>query len=68
MATHTEPRVDRLLTPRQVAETLAVSKRTAKRWSEAGVLPVVRVVPHGHARYRERDVEAVIERGLGEQQ
>jgi excisionase family DNA binding protein len=56
--------VDRLLTVRDVAALCAVSRMTVYRLIRAGRLPAVRLTPTGQLRFRRRDVEALIARGL----
>ncbi len=49
-----------LMTSEQVADTLAVSTTTIRRWERSGVLPAVRI---GRLlRFRAADVEAFIDR------
>jgi excisionase family DNA binding protein len=47
----------RLLTARQVGETLGVSPETVLRWTRRGELPAIRL-PGGAIRYRATDLEA----------
>lgn len=54
---------DRLLTPAEVADRLAVSVKTVRRWAKAGILDPILVVPGGHPRYRQRDIERLIDEG-----
>ena len=51
----------RLLTPAEVMARLNVSRQTLVRYVDGGHLPAV-VLPSGHRRYRDTDVEA-LERG-----
>jgi excisionase family DNA binding protein len=44
-----------ILTTRQVAELLAVSEATVKRWADAGTLQCVRT-PGGHRKFRNVDI------------
>lgn len=53
--TTTEP----LLTAREVATLLKVSRRTLERWEKAEKLIPIRVA--GNVRYRQQDVRALIE-------
>ena len=46
----------RLLTARQVADTLGVSTETVLRWTRRGDLPAIRL-PGGAIRYREHDLD-----------
>jgi excisionase family DNA binding protein len=47
----------RLLTARQVADTLGVSAETVLRWTRRGDLPAIRL-PGGAIRYREDELDA----------
>jgi excisionase family DNA binding protein len=58
--TNTETR-ERFLTPSQVAELLNVHTRTVRRWATSGLIGSIRT-PGGHRRYREYDVNALIDR------
>jgi excisionase family DNA binding protein len=57
MPTDTAPS---LLTTKDVAALLGVSKETVRDWAAAGKLPVVRFSTQT-LRYRQADVEALIE-------
>jgi len=46
----------RLLTARQVAETLGLSTETVLRWSRRGELPAIRL-PGGAIRYSQTDLD-----------
>jgi len=46
-----------ILTPALVAELFAVTSRTVRRWTDAGMLPSFRTVG-GHRRFRWADVRA----------
>ena len=63
---HEAPRVDRLLTIRQVADAFGVSHATIRRYVEVGRLHAVRLVPGGRLRFRERDVQALIDEATEE--
>lgn len=54
----TNPKPDRLLTPRQVAARFSVDPKTVTRWAKNGKLAVVKT-PGGHRRYRESVIEAL---------
>jgi excisionase family DNA binding protein len=58
---HEAPRVDRLLTVAQVADTYGVGVSTVRRLVRQGRLFPVRLVPGGRLRFRERDVQAFID-------
>src|SRR4051812_5879313 len=51
----------RVMTTRSVAEALAVSVETIRRYAERGVLEPVRFVPGGPLRFRVEDVEALLD-------
>jgi excisionase family DNA binding protein len=51
---------ERLLRSSEVAEQLGVDRRTVARWTDRGLVPAV-VLPSGHRRYRQVDVDAVPE-------
>jgi len=58
----TEPHVDRLLSLRQVAQALGFSLTTCRKLVDDGRLKPVRIVPGGRLRFRERDVQALIDK------
>lgn len=49
-----------LLKPQAVQKWLSVSRSTVYRWSEAGILPSVRL-PGGLIRFKSEDVRAFID-------
>lgn len=51
----------RLLTARELADTLGVSAETVLRWTRRGELPAIRL-PGGAIRYRQNDLDAWLER------
>ena len=51
---------DRLLTPEQVADRLAISTTAARDWLHSGVLPAIKIGPSGLLRMRESDLDAFI--------
>ncbi len=53
--------LERLMTPRQVAQSLQVSVCTVGRWSRQGRLKFFRVGGRGDMRYRVEDVLRFIE-------
>lgn len=59
--------VERWLTPGQAAERLNTTVKTLTRWSNAGKIHSARL-PSGHRRYRESDVEAILNAGRSEMQ
>ncbi len=57
---------ERLLTPEEVAERLAISPITARAWLRSGKLPTTKVGERGLLRIREADLDTYI-RELAEQ-
>ncbi len=53
---------ERLLTPAEVAALFRVDPKTVTRWAVAGRLASIRTLG-GHRRYRESEVQALIEEG-----
>jgi excisionase family DNA binding protein len=62
-----QPRVDRLVTLKQVAETYSFSQGTVRRLVRAGRLHPIRLVPNGRLRFRESDVQALIDAAAEEE-
>ena len=54
---------DRLLTPGEVAALFRVDPKTVTRWAAAGRIGSIRT-PGGHRRFRESEVQALLEGGL----
>lgn len=54
---------DKLLTSSEVAKLMRVDPKTVTRWAAAGRIDSVRT-PGGHHRFRESDVEAMLEDGF----
>ncbi len=54
--------MDRMLTPREVAELLHIHPNTLKRWSDKGRIMAYRINPRGDRRYRLRDIERFLAR------
>jgi excisionase family DNA binding protein len=52
-----------LLTRRQAAERFVVSTKTIQRWAKQGKLKPVNLSSHS-VRYKEEEVEALIEQGV----
>jgi excisionase family DNA binding protein len=50
-------RMDKMLTPREVAELLHVHPNTLKRWSDKGRIATYRINPRGDRRYRLQDID-----------
>jgi len=50
-------RMDRMLTPKEVAQLLHIHPNTLRRWSDAGTIVAYRINPRGDRRYRRQDVE-----------
>jgi excisionase family DNA binding protein len=46
---------------KDVARLLDVSKATVRRYSEAELLPSIRLTPTGPRRFRQEDVERLLE-------
>jgi excisionase family DNA binding protein len=51
---------DRLLTPEQVADRLALAPSTARDWLRSGVLPAFKLGRRGLLRMRQSDLDAFI--------
>jgi excisionase family DNA binding protein len=49
--------MDKMLTPREVAELLHVHTNTLKRWSDKGRIVTYRINPRGDRRYRLQDID-----------
>jgi excisionase family DNA binding protein len=49
--------MDKMLTPREVAELLHVHTNTLKRWSDKGRIVAYRINPRGDRRYRLQDID-----------
>jgi len=50
-------KMDKMLTPREVAELLHVHTNTLRRWSDKGRIVAYRINPRGDRRYRLQDIE-----------
>lgn len=53
---------DRLLTPGEVAVKFRVDPKTVTRWAAAGRIGSIRT-PGGHRRFRESEVQALLDGG-----
>lgn len=53
-------RMDKMLTPREVAELLHVHPNTLKRWSDKGRIVAYRINPRGDRRYRLQDIDGFL--------
>lgn len=53
---------DRLMTPGEVATLFRVDPKTVTRWAAAGRIGSIRT-PGGHRRFRESEVQALLENG-----
>jgi excisionase family DNA binding protein len=49
-----------LLSAREAAATLGISRATLDRWIKDGLLPVIQPVPHGPRRFRRDDVDRLL--------
>lgn len=54
---------DRLLTPAEVAARFRVDPKTVTRWARAGKISAIRTLG-GHRRYRESEVESLLQDGI----
>jgi excisionase family DNA binding protein len=52
---------DRLIGIREVADVFGVDISTIRRWERAGHLQSVRVGERGHRRYRQQDIEHLLQ-------
>jgi excisionase family DNA binding protein len=50
-------RIDKMLTPREVAELLHIHTNTLRRWSDKGRIVAYRINPRGDRRYRLQDID-----------
>jgi excisionase family DNA binding protein len=55
-------RMDKMLTPREVAELLHVHRNTLRRWSDEGRIVAYRINRRGDRRYRLQDIEHFLAR------
>ncbi len=55
------PEIEALLTPAEVARLFRVDPKTVTRWAKAGRITSIRT-PGGHRRYREAEVQALLNR------
>ncbi|MGA2671008.1 MAG: helix-turn-helix domain-containing protein [Dehalococcoidia bacterium] len=53
-------RMDKMLTPREVAELLHVHPNTLKRWSDKGRIVAYRINPRGDRRYKLQDIDCFL--------
>ena len=60
------PRVDRLIPLAAVARLYGVGEKTVRRLVDSGRLRPIRLVPGGRLRFRERDVQALIDEATEE--
>jgi excisionase family DNA binding protein len=49
-------KMDKMLTPREVAELLHIHTNTLRRWSDKGIIVAYRINPRGDRRYRLQDI------------
>jgi excisionase family DNA binding protein len=59
---HTEPDIERLLTPAEVAAIFRVDPKTITRWAKSGRLTCVKTLG-GHRRYRAAEILALLNGG-----
>lgn len=52
-----KPVIERLLSPREVADLFRVDPKTVTRWAQSGRISSVRTLG-GHRRYREAEIRA----------
>jgi len=55
-------RMDKMLTPKEVAELLHVHPNTLKRWTDEGRIAAYRINQRGDRRYRLQDIERFLAR------
>jgi len=53
-------RMDKMLTPREVAELLHIHPNTLKRWSDRGRIVAYRINSRGDRRYRLQDIDCFL--------
>jgi len=49
-------KMDKMLTPREVALLLHIHTNTLRRWSDKGIIVAYRINPRGDRRYRLQDI------------
>ena len=52
--------MDKMLTPREVAELLHIHTNTLRRWSDKGRIVAYRINPRGDRRYRLQDIDGFL--------
>ena len=52
--------MDKMLTPREVAELLHIHTNTLRRWSDKGRITAYRINPRGDRRYRLQDIDCFL--------
>ena len=55
-------KMDKMLTPGEVAELLHIHTNTLRRWSDKGRIAAYRINPRGDRRYRRQDIERFLAR------
>jgi excisionase family DNA binding protein len=50
-------KMDKMLTPKEVAELLHIHTNTLRRWSDKGRIVAYRINPRGDRRYKRQDIE-----------
>lgn len=53
-------RMDKMLTPREVAELLHIHTNTLRRWSDKGRIVAYRINPRGDRRYMLKDIDCFL--------
>lgn len=53
------PELHPLMTTREVADAMRVTRQTIGAWVDAGKIPVV-ILPNGYRRFRREDVDALL--------
>jgi excisionase family DNA binding protein len=59
-----KPSPNTLLSTAQVARVLNIHTNTVRRWSNTHLLPSYRIGPRGDRRFRQDDIEYLLQRGL----
>lgn len=54
-------KMDKMLTPKEVAELLHIHTNTLRRWSDKGRIVAYRINPRGDRRYKRQDIERFLD-------